>query len=289
MIREARRRKELHDFLQAARGRLQPEDIGLKPAPNRRGAGLHQADVAAALAVSGRWYNGFENGATHGTPAEDLLDRLAETLRLTPAERIHLYLLAAGHEPAPAAAEPPGPGDASHAALRRLTTLIGPDLPAVLCDVAWNVLAWNDAMTDRIHDPAATPPPERNAILWLFTPQAEQLLADIGRARDEDIGQVHLAVARYPGNPQLEHLTDRLQQIPAAARLWNRQHIQGSTAISPRQVRPPGSGTFTQTDLISVEFPVPGRTRLLVLVPREDWPVTSPRIIGHLIPRRRAS
>jgi hypothetical protein len=31
---------------------LQPEDIGVKPALNRRGGGLHQADVADALAAS---------------------------------------------------------------------------------------------------------------------------------------------------------------------------------------------------------------------------------------------
>ena len=289
MIREARRRKELHDFLQVARGRLQPEDIGLKAAPNRRGSGLHQADLAAVLAVSGRWYNGFENGASHGTPGDDLLDRLAGILRLTPAERVHLYLLAAGHEPSPETVEVPGPDDAGRAALERLVGLAGPDLPAALTDVAWNVLAWNEAMAARIFDPAGAPAAERNAVLWLFTPEAGQVISDISRARDEEIGQVHLALARYPGDPQLEHLTARLQDIPAARRLWNRQHIRGTTLISPHQVRPRDCGASAETDLISLEFPVPGRLRLLILAPREDWPAGPPGFIGHLIPRRRAS
>ncbi|MGI8448240.1 MAG: hypothetical protein ACR2MP_13870 [Streptosporangiaceae bacterium] len=289
MIGEARRRKELHDFLRVARGRLQPEDIGLKAARNRRGSGLHQADVAAVLAVSGRWYNGFENGASRGAPGEDLLDRLAGILRLTAAERVHLYLLAAGHEPAPATVEPPGADGDGRAALERLIGLAGSDLPAVITDVAWNVLAWNEAMAGRILDPAGLLGPERNVILWLFTSQAEQVIADIGGARAEEIGQVHLALARYPGDPQLEHLAGRVQLIPAARRVWNRQHIGSSSLITPRNVRTRGSGAPVKADLISLEFPVPGRLRLMILVPRDDWPASSPGIIGHLMSRRHAS
>ena len=47
---------QLHQFLEggvaggrlltAARARLRPEDIGIRPAGNRRGAGLHQSDLA---------------------------------------------------------------------------------------------------------------------------------------------------------------------------------------------------------------------------------------------------
>ena len=99
MAGEVTRRKELHDFLKAARARVQPKDLGLTPPRNRRSSGLQQADVAATLNVSPRWYNGFENGAT--VPGEDMLDQLARILRLTPAERVHLYLLATGHEPVP--------------------------------------------------------------------------------------------------------------------------------------------------------------------------------------------
>ena len=62
MAGEVTRRKELHDFLKAARARVQPKDLGLTPPRNRRSGGLHQADVTAALNVSQRWYNGVGNG-----------------------------------------------------------------------------------------------------------------------------------------------------------------------------------------------------------------------------------
>jgi hypothetical protein len=92
---------QLHKFLTAARARLRPEDIGIRPAGNRRGGGLHQSDLADALVVSDRWYNGFENGARPPSRYDAVVSRLGELLRLTPAERLYLHLLATGHEPPP--------------------------------------------------------------------------------------------------------------------------------------------------------------------------------------------
>jgi transcriptional regulator with XRE-family HTH domain len=270
MTTEIARRRELHAFLRAARSRLEPEDIGIRPGPNRRRSGLHQADVAAALAVSGRWYNAFENSTGHGPPDPGLLDRLAGLLQLTPAERVRLYLLAAGHEPAPGTIDTSSQAAESRAALERLVGLAGPDLPAMLCDVAWNILAWNQALSQRVLDPAALPAADRNLILWLLTPDAGQAVSDISAVRDEEIGRVHLALARYPGDPELEQLTARLKEIPAARRLWHRQHIPGPIPITPRSIQPPGAETPTGSDLVSAEFP--GRLRLLILVPRSDWP-----------------
>ena len=92
---------QLHQFLTAARERLRPEDIGVHPRGNRRGRGLHQSDLADALMVSDRWYNGFENGARPPSRHEVLVSRIGQLLRLSPAERTYLHLLATGHEPAP--------------------------------------------------------------------------------------------------------------------------------------------------------------------------------------------
>jgi transcriptional regulator with XRE-family HTH domain len=270
MAGDETRRRELHDFLQAARARLEPEDIGISPGRNRRRAGLHQADVASALGVSGRWYNAFENSAASAAP--ELLDRLACVLRLTPAERVHLYLLASGQEPPPVTVEPHRQDRSGRAALERLVKLAGPDLPALLCDVAWNMLTWNDTLAQRVLDPAGLPRPARNLILWLFSPGAANAISDIAAVRDEEVGHVHGALARYPGDPQLEHLARRLMQIPAARKLWQRQQIPDATLITTRRIRAGQAGSATGADLISAEFPETGRQRLLIFVPRGDWP-----------------
>jgi transcriptional regulator with XRE-family HTH domain len=268
VITDERRRRELHDFLRAARARLEPGDIGCAAAPNRRGGGLRQADVAAALAVSGRWYNALENGSGQAVASPGMLDRLAAVLRLTEAERLRLYLLAAGHEPASPAAQAPEPDPGSLAALERLVALAGPDLPAMVCDVAWHMLAWNDALSGRVLDPGALPAADRNLILWLFTPAAAESVGEIGAVRAEEVSRVQLALARYPADPRLGQLTARLRQIPAARRLWDGQHAPGPISVSPRRIRPPGHRSAARSDLVTAEF---GQLRLLILVPRGDW------------------
>jgi transcriptional regulator with XRE-family HTH domain len=271
MAGEVTRRKELHDFLKAVRARVQPKDLGLTPPRNRRSSGLQQADVAATLNVSPRWYNGFENGAT--VPGEDVLDQLAQVLRLTPAERVNLYLLATGHEPSPDSVEPPG---GAEAVLTRLVRQIdGPAIPAVVTDVAWNMLAWNHALSTWFPDPGTLPPEARNAVLWAFTHEIENIVDDIHSFREAHIGWVHLARASHPQDPLLDHLIDRLQRIPMARQLWGRQHIAEFTScISPVRLRLPGSGTVVETHLLSTEFP--GEFRLLMLVPCSGWPARAP-------------
>jgi transcriptional regulator with XRE-family HTH domain len=263
MTKEGIQRGLLREFLQAARARLRPEDIGIKPAPNRRGDGLHQADVADALIVSDRWYNGFENG-TAGSVRQDLLDDLAAMLRLTAAERTCLYLLATSHEPAVATIEPPHQAAASRDVMIRLLSLLGPGLPALLCDIAWNVLACNPAMAKQIAGNKPGSPAPTNVISWLFTDQAERAFGNIEHARQTAIGQVHLALARLPCDPLLQDLLARLQQIPAARRLWDRQRISDEQVISPQQVRT-ADGQTRDAHIVSLELP--GRLRLLTLVP----------------------
>jgi transcriptional regulator with XRE-family HTH domain len=271
MTGDETRRRELHDFLRAARARLEPEDIGISPAHNRRRAGLHQADVAAALAVSGRWYNAFENSAV-ADPSPELLDRLACVLRLTPGERVHLYLLATRQEPPPATVDPHGHDHSGRAALEQMVNLVGPDLPELLCDVAWNMLTWNPPLTRLILDPAGLRGPARNFMLWLFSAGAATAIGDIAAVREEELGHVHAALARYPGDPQLEHLARRLMQIPAARRLWQRQHIPDGTQIAARRIHAGQDGAPVGADLVRLEFPEIGRHRLLIFVPRGSWP-----------------
>jgi transcriptional regulator with XRE-family HTH domain len=281
MAGEVTRRKERHDFLQAARSRLQPADLGIRPSANRRAGGLYQADVAAALGVSERWYNGFENGSA--VPDCDVLDHLAAVLRLTPAERVHLYLLATGHEPDPGITV-----TASYHSEAVLTRLVhhldDAAIPAAVTDIAWNVLAWNRAVSTWIPDPGTTPPEARNAVLWTFTSDVERIVDDIHSLREAHIGRVHLALARHPGDPRLDHLVARLQRIPAARELWSRQHIADLTSsISPMRLRPPEGGTAVDADLLTMDFP--GEYRLLALVPRAGWPA-GPTARNRLIRRK---
>lgn len=267
MSTERAPRNQLHEFLRAARARVQPEDIGLRPAANRRGGGLHQSDVADALVVSDRWYNAFENGALPRPKYEEAVDRVCGLLRLRPAERHYVHLLATGREPVP-----PLPAAGSSAVVRdvldRFLGLLGPHLPALVCDVAWNVLAWNQAMTDHIAGAAVITPGRTNVLVWLFTSDAERIVANLSQARETEIGNVLLALARYPGDQRLQQLAERLRAMPDARALWDRQRIPNDLAVSSRRLRLT-SGGVCEADLVSLELP--GAHRLLALVPQTAW------------------
>jgi|SRR5579875_221057 len=262
---EVTRRKNLHDFLRAARARVGPGEAGLVTSSRRRSHGLQQADVADLLRVSHRWYNGFECGNMTASP--EVLDILAGLLRLTPVERVHLYLLATGHDPDPATVQPP---DGARTVLTRLVHQMG-DLavPALVTDIAWNVTAWNRALTTWFPDPASFAPANRNLVLWAFTGGLEQYVSDTDSFRRTYIGWVHLAAAGHPDDPRLAYLVDRLQAIPAARQMLSKQHIADFTnSITPLQFRLGGSTQPEETDLLNVEFP--GGSRLIMIVPRNS-------------------
>ncbi|PPG36393.1 hypothetical protein C5E10_00985 [Pseudoclavibacter sp. RFBG4] len=89
-------RAQLADFLRSRREALQPEDVGLTKGPRRRTQGLRREEVAALSDMSVDYYSRLEQGRGP-QPSEQMLAAMARGLRLTAAERDHLFHLA-GHQ-----------------------------------------------------------------------------------------------------------------------------------------------------------------------------------------------
>lgn len=88
------RRGELRKFMRAMRARLNPEDVGLpRIQRQRRTAGLRIEEAAALAGVSLTWYSAFERGKDIRV-SEDVLARIADSLRLTVVEQRTLRDLA---------------------------------------------------------------------------------------------------------------------------------------------------------------------------------------------------
>src|SRR5262245_24195907 len=87
------RRTELAAFLRSRRERLTPDDVGLAPGLRRRTPGLRREEVAQLAGVGVTWYTWLEQGRRINASVQ-VLDAVARTLRLDPAEREHLYRLA---------------------------------------------------------------------------------------------------------------------------------------------------------------------------------------------------
>lgn len=86
---------ELAEFLRIRREALQPEDVGLPRGPRRRVRGLRREEAAELSGMSTDYYARLERG-TGPQPSEQMAAAISRGLRLSLAERDHLFLLA-GH------------------------------------------------------------------------------------------------------------------------------------------------------------------------------------------------
>ncbi len=120
-------RRRLGAFLRARREALAPAAIGL-PTGRRRTPGLRREEVAQLSGLSTTWYSWVEQGRDIALSAPALA-RLAEALRLSPAERAYLFELTRRRDPAAPATRVP---DAAPPEL--LDTLHALSAPAYLLD-----------------------------------------------------------------------------------------------------------------------------------------------------------
>jgi transcriptional regulator with XRE-family HTH domain len=96
-------KRELQEFLTSRRGRITPEQAGLRTfgGGTRRVPGLRREEVAMLAGVSVDYYTRLERGNAAGA-SEAVLDALARALQLDDTERAHLFDLArATHASAP--------------------------------------------------------------------------------------------------------------------------------------------------------------------------------------------
>jgi transcriptional regulator with XRE-family HTH domain len=85
--------QDLGEFLQARRALITPQNAGLRGAGRRRVPGLRREELAQLAGISVEYYQRLEQGrAKH--PSDEVLDALAEVLRLDEVEREHLHVLA---------------------------------------------------------------------------------------------------------------------------------------------------------------------------------------------------
>ncbi|TYB47625.1 helix-turn-helix domain-containing protein [Nonomuraea sp. PA05] len=93
-------RAQIRDFLATRRAKLTPEQVGLPAGGRRRVPGLRREEVAVLAGVSTEWYTRLEKGHISGVSPE-VLDAVAQALRLDQDERTYLFDLAHAARRAP--------------------------------------------------------------------------------------------------------------------------------------------------------------------------------------------
>jgi transcriptional regulator with XRE-family HTH domain len=213
-------RRELGVFLRSRRERIRPDEVGFAPGGRRRTPGLRREEVAMLAGVGVTWYTWLEQGRDINVSAQ-VLEAIANTLRLDRQERNHLYTLA-GLQLGPARGECavlPG-------AIQKMLDAVSP-YPALVLNARYDVLAFNDAYCKVVLDMREIPVEERN-MLWLTFVSKEWRCSFV----ESDSMKLHMvagyraALADHLGEPVWQDLTQRLlASSPLFAELWERYEV----------------------------------------------------------------
>ena len=193
-------RQELASFLRDRREALRPADFGLPAGSRRRTPGLRREEVAGLATMSVEYYALLER-ARGPRPSAPILDGVAGALRLTPAERAHMFRLAGVALPAP-----PGPPRRVRPYVASLLERM-PDTAAIVTAASYDVIAWNPLAQALMGDLHSRPNLARRRFL-----NREEILT----TGHEDFGEIAVArlraaADRYPRDHRLAALLAELR------------------------------------------------------------------------------
>jgi transcriptional regulator with XRE-family HTH domain len=221
------RRQALADFLRKRRANLSPGEVGLLPGLRRRTPGLRREEVAQLANIGTSWYVWLEQGRdVH--PSAQVLESLAQALRLTPNERRHLFLLAGQALPPPVSPAK----ESINPALQQMLSDLNPS-PAYVLGRRYDYLAWNKAadalfaMSDTLSDTSS--PYARNMVWRLFTSPTMRERPNWEMVARATLAEFRTANARYPGDPWFEDLIEDLKQVsPEFCRWWPHHDVRSA-------------------------------------------------------------
>ena len=209
------RRQTLAAFLRQHRACLTPVEVGLPPGFRRRTPGLRREEVAQLANIGASYYVWLEQGRdVH--PSVQVLENLAQALKLSLYERHYMFLLAGQSLPAYAALDEERASPALHRLLRELDPT-----PAYVVGRRKDYLAWNRAADLIFNISEPTPPYDHNSIWQRFVrPSTQQLFVDWERAGRNILADFHTAAARYSGDAWMMQLIADLKRVSPQFNQW---------------------------------------------------------------------
>jgi transcriptional regulator with XRE-family HTH domain len=240
----------LADFLQARRGQLRPEDVGLRTyGERRRVPGLRREELAMLAGISAPYYTRLEQGQSRNASRE-VLDAIASALRLDDSERAHLHALARAPRGGRPAARP-RPERVPPATGALLAAMGG--VPALVMGRRSDVLAWNrqgHGLFAGHLDPDGPDDPSRRpnmARLVFLDAHTRDLYADWPAKARAVVGNLRLTAGRHPDDPLLAGLIGELtMRSPEFATMWA-DHRVLACDVATYEMRHPLVGTLTVT------------------------------------------
>ena len=198
---------ELGLFLRSRREAISPAAAGLPAGPRRRTPGLRRSEVAALAGVSVEYVTRLEQGRDRH-PSPSVLGALADVLRLTTNERVHLHRLTKGADAGFPCRGAAAPGRVLRPTVRMLLERLEP-AAAVLVNRLGDLIGRTPAF-DRFAAPLGLldgDPP--NLTRYVLTdPRARTAFPEWDRVADE--GVAALKQGPFRADPSVAALADEL-------------------------------------------------------------------------------
>ncbi len=253
----------LADFLRRRREALHPADLGLGSHGRRQTPGLRREEVATLAYMSTDFYTRMEQ-ARGSRPSPETTEALARALRLTPAERDHLFELA-GHVPPRRAFRIDSPSPGLVRVLERI------DLPAQIVSDLGVTLAQNSLARALVGEQTGFSGPERSVIYRWFTDPSSRSFhpedehAHVSRDHVASLRAVHAAPREDNDADELVALL--LERSKEFIALWERHEITDRSGSIKRFRNPLVGELVLDCQILTGDNPT---ERLVIFAPLSD-------------------
>jgi transcriptional regulator with XRE-family HTH domain len=231
------------------RDRASPAAAGLPAGGRRRTPGLRREELAQLAGISVDYITRLEQGRAV-TPSAQVVEALARALRLSDAEREHLFRLGGLAPPGPQIVPQRVPASVQ----RMLDRFAG--TPVAVYDATWTLLTANSPYAALMGDPTTWGDNERNSVRRHFLGPGLRARQTPEHRREFEaalVADLRGAAARYPADPRLRKLIGGLRAGSARfARLWD-SGVVGVHVSSRKPIDHPDLGPITlDCDILTV-------------------------------------
>lgn len=227
-------RQEMGAFLRVCRQRIDPQSAGFPVQRRRRVAGLRREEVAELAGISPDWYTRLEQGRHVGISRE-VVERLIEALRLSPAESEHLVALS-GVSPRVMASDDMAQLPVGDDAPEQLLGALQPH-PAYYITGPWDLVAWNDAAA-RVIPELLAPENEGNVLRMVFCDERFRArLVDWEAHARRCLAIFRGDYGRNPADARFRRLAADLTLASPEFAAWWPRHEVGFRAPSAKRLR----------------------------------------------------
>ncbi|MBD0695457.1 helix-turn-helix transcriptional regulator [Streptomyces sp. CBMA123] len=231
------------------RDRSSPQESGLPGGGHRRAAGLRREELALLAGISADYVTRLEQGrAAH--PSAQVVEALARALRLSGAERGHLFRLAGLVPPGPETV----PTHLTPSVQRLLDRLAG--TPVAVYDACWTLLTANPPYAALMGDPSGWRGNERNGVWRHFIgpgSRARHTPESLRAFEAAVVADLRVAADRYPADRRLRRLVGELRAgSDRFAALWDSGTV-GRHEAAHKTIDHPDAGPVTlDCDVLTV-------------------------------------